>query len=138
MKNLLFCSILLLAFGCNSLKENKEAGTTDNTLKDGAYKVSSIVGTDISSDNLTLVISEDGQRISGFCGCNTYSGALNPQGSDALFSKLKTTKKYCNSGMTVENLFVKEMQNVASVSVNGNTMNMNNASGESIILVLKE
>ena len=137
MKKLLFYSILLLAFGCNSLKEKKDA-EIDSTLKDGSYSVTSIVGTDISSENLTLVISEGGQKISGFCGCNTYSGALNPQGSDALYSRLKSTKKYCDSGMTTEKLFIKEMQNVASVSVKGNTVNMNNASGESIILILKE
>ena len=84
------------------------------------------------------VISEEGQKVSGFGGCNTYSGNINPQGSETLFSRLMSTKKYCNSGLTTEKLFLKEMRNVTSVSVKGNTMNLNNASGESIILVLKE
>ena len=138
MKNLLFCSILLLAFGCNSLKENKGAGTTDNTLKDGAYKVTSIIGTDISSEKLTLVISEDGQRVSGFGGCNNYSGNINPQGSETLFSKLTSTKKYCNSGLATEKLFLKEIQNVASISTEGNTMNLNNATGDPILILTNE
>ncbi|MFT4669851.1 MAG: heat shock protein HslJ [Flavobacteriaceae bacterium] len=138
MKKLLFFSILLLAFGCNSLKEKQGAGTTDNTLKAGSYSVTSITGTDISSENLTLVISEEGQKISGFCGCNNYSGNINPQGSETLFSRLISTKIYCNSGLTTEELFLKEMRNVASVSVKENTINLKNASGGSIILVLNK
>jgi heat shock protein HslJ len=135
MKYLIFCFVLLFGFGCNSLKEKKEG---DNTLEDGSYSVISIAGTDVSSGKLTLVISEKGQKVSGFGGCNNYSGKINPQGSEALFSRLMSTKKYCNPGSTTETLFLKEMENVASVSVKGNTMNLNNAVGESIILLSTE
>ena len=132
MKNLIFCFVLLFAFGCNSLKEKKEG---DNTLEDGSYSVISIAGTDVSPEKLTLVISEKGQKVSGFGGCNNYSGNVNPQGSETLFSRLMTTKKYCNPGSTTETLFLKEMGNVASVSVIGNAMNLNNADGESILIL---
>lgn len=137
MKNLLFCSILLLAFGCNSLKEKKDADGGNN-LKDESYSVTSITGTDISSENLTLVISEGGQKVSGFCGCNTYFGVINPQGSDALFTRLSTTKMLCNNNMTTERLFLKEIKNVTAVSIEGNSMNLLNATGETIIIVSKK
>jgi len=132
MKNLIFCFVLLFAFGCNSLKEKKEGGST---LEDGSYNVTSIAGTDVSSDKLTLVISEKGQKVSGFGGCNNYSGNVNPQGSNTYFSRLSRTKKYCTDTMTTEDLFLKEMGNVASVSVIGNAMNLNNADGESILIL---
>ena len=135
MKNLLFCSILLIAFGCNSLKEKKEGG---NSLDDGSYNVTSIAGTDVSSEKLTVVISEEGKKVSGFCGCNTYFGGINPHGSATYFSSLARTKKYCTDRMTTEELFLEEMQNVASISTEGNTVNLNNTGGETIIIASKE
>jgi len=135
MKNLIFCFVLLFAFGCNSLKEKKEG---DNTLEDGSYSVISIAGTDVSPEKLTLVISEKGQKVSGFGGCNNYSGNVNPKGSDTYFSSLARTKKYCTDRMTTEDLFLKEMQSVVSISTKGNTVNLNNKAGESIIVLSTE
>ncbi|EDM44271.1 hypothetical protein SCB49_04560 [unidentified eubacterium SCB49] len=136
MKNLLICSILILTISCNTTKSKMEADTT-TTLSDGAYTVSTIRGENVSSEKLTLVVSEEGQRISGFSGCNSYFGAMNVESSDRLFSEMGATKKLCQSAMGTEKSFLNSLQTVSSITKEGSTLNLKNTNGETVIVLKK-
>lgn len=135
MKNLSFCLILILAFGCNSAKSKKDA--MYSVLKDDSYTVVSLMGNDISAEKLTMEISETDQRISGFSGCNTYFGAINSPESDVLFSGIAATKKFCATSMKTEKAFLAAVQNVIAISAKGNLINLTDGNGETTIVLKK-
>jgi len=136
MKKLLFFTLLALTFGCNSAKSKKDT-MLNSTLQDGSYKVVSVLGNDITSEMLTLDISESGKSISGFSGCNNYFGTVTNQTDGSLFSGIGATKKFCPDTMETEKSFLNEMSNVTQWESKDNTINLNDSNGDTIIVLKK-
>lgn len=136
MKKILFYTLLALTFGCNSTKTKKDTMSM-NTLQDGYYTVVSILGSDVSAENLTLDVSEAGTSISGFSGCNNYFGAIENKADGFVFSGIGATKKFCPATMKTEKSYLGEMTNVVSAASQENLVHLKNGNGETIIVLKK-
>lgn len=136
MKTLLYYSILVLTFSCNSTK-SKTDGMSTNTLQDGSYTVVSILGNDVTAEKLTLDVSEAGKSISGFSGCNRYFGSIENNAKGLLFSGVGSTKMFCQESMKTEQSYLTEMRNVTSAIAKESLIHLKNDNGETIIVLKK-
>lgn len=136
MKTLLFYSLLILTFSCNSAKTKKDAMSM-NTLQDGSYTIVSILGSDVSTEKLTLDVSEVGTSISGFSGCNNYFGTIENKTDGFVFSGIGATKKFCPATMKTEKSYLGEMANVVSATTQEDQVHLKNGNGETIIVLKK-
>lgn len=73
----------------------------------------------------TMEFDAEGQRVSGFAGCNNYFGnyTLTDQGK-VNFSELASTKKMCINSMNLEDAFLQTLDKSEWISVEGRTLNI--------------
>ena len=90
--------IIVLLFVISSCKTSQGTATNNATLElEGAFKISSLNGNDVSDKGLTFILDESTNRVSGNSGCNTYGGGyeLSETNDIISFSMIFASKKYC-------------------------------------------
>lgn len=76
-----------------------------------------------------LVIEADGGRVTGFGGCNSFSGTYTLEAGvmRIRFGQLVSTMKACVTGMDVEKAFSDVLGRVDNYSLNGDRLALNRA-----------
>lgn len=76
-----------------------------------------------------LILKGEGNRVTGFGGCNNFSGAytLDEAKLRISFGQLVSTLKACHSGMDVERAFSEVLAQVDNYSVSGDHLTLNRA-----------
>lgn len=74
-----------------------------------------------------LILKAEDGRVTGFGGCNTFSGdyTLDEARSRISFGQLISTQKACSSGMDVERKFGEVLGQVDNYSVSGDRLTLN-------------
>ena len=88
-----------------------------------------IIGTEITAD-----FAEDGQ-LSGSSGCNTYTAPYESEGENVSIGPPVTTRQFCaepEGAMEQENEYLAALQTAATYRVEGNSMNIRTADGETV------
>jgi heat shock protein HslJ len=88
-----------------------------------------IIGTEITAD-----FAEDGQ-LSGSSGCNTYTAPYESEGENVSMGLPVTTRQFCaepEGVMEQENEYLAALQTAATYRVEGNSMNIRTADGETV------
>lgn len=83
--------------------------------------------------NLTVIFDENSKRVSGFSGCNQFSGAFIIKENSITFSKLISTHMYCDETQEIENLMIKCLSNTNSFSIDENRLILKNGETELIV-----
>ena len=88
LKLLFFLPLLIFAVKMSS---------QDNfSLLEGKYKITKLNEEDISEYNLTLIIDDELNKVSGNAGCNSYRGSFSISQDDRIsFQSIFRTKKHC-------------------------------------------
>lgn len=86
----------------------------------GSYQVETLLSNDVQ--NKEYFISFDENKISGFMGCNMYSGNYTFENEKITLSGLISTKKYCENEMENENLWFKIAAEVNSFKTENNSI----------------
>ncbi|MEL7220873.1 MAG: META domain-containing protein [Bacteroidota bacterium] len=131
----LFFSLTIFVFCCGTPKsgmpqeevvengtvvEDNNAPSFDKNLHD-IWVVTTIEGQTLSADQTRPrleVFPEEG-RIAGNAGCNEIFGGCHVNGSNITFTRIGTTKKYCQEAMEMERLFIQKIQEVDSYQIKG-------------------
>jgi heat shock protein HslJ len=92
----------------------------------------------LENHSLDLSLDPASGRVTGFSGCNYLNGTYETgEENQLLFSKIATTRKFCESIGELENAFLQALEKVRSYQVSENQLELfdeNNAS----LLVLKD
>lgn len=76
-----------------------------------------------------LILRTEGARVSGFGGCNGFSGSyeLDEATSRVRFGQVASTMMACPTGMDVENAFHEVLRTADNYSLNGDHLTLNRA-----------
>ena len=72
----------------------------------------------------SLKLETEGNRASGFAGCNRFSGAFVVSGDSLHFEPLAMTRMACEKGMDVENAFANALQGTRSYRVANGSLDL--------------
>ncbi len=86
----------------------------------GSYVVEELVGVNVVEKN--YFISFENDKISGFMGCNMYSGTYKLNDENITISPLMATKKYCDNEMKNEDTWFKTVSNVSHFEMENKTI----------------
>jgi len=145
-------TIVLITKACNNSNVVSETNSTNEaemTLKGdialgdsiaiqtlnptGKYYITSLKETDTKSLNLTLNFVEGSNKVSGFSGCNHFSGTYTIKKDSIVFGKLISTKMYCEKTQNIEELVFNCLSQINSISLNKNVLIFKNEEGNSLI-----
>ena len=126
-----FCLVaVIFVSGCSA---SKKPTTTGDPLTANEWRLTELQGvtitaTIISNQDITLKFYKEGNRVSGFSGCNTFGGSYTTLAPTKLtFSQMMSTMKACATHMDLEAAYMKMLQEVDNYSVSGNTLNLHKA-----------
>jgi heat shock protein HslJ len=129
-----FFSVLLVVGlffpGCGS---SKKTAVNSFSLTDTHWRLIELMGSPIpatmtSMNEVTLQLTKEGNRVSGFSGCNTYGGSFTTSDhTNISFSQMLSTMKACPSNMDLESAFLKMLQEVDNYTIKGNVLSLNKA-----------
>jgi heat shock protein HslJ len=91
------------------------------------------VSSTLAGTQVTMTLADDG-TVSGWAGCNTYSGAYTLDGDVLTFGPLATTKMACaDDVMAQEAAFLSAMTEVAGSAIEGTQLTLVDGSGTSLL-----
>jgi len=111
----------------------KTSALTGDPLFDNQWKLIELMGKPIPSavaplQDITLKFTKDGNRVSGYSGCNNYNGGFSiPAPSRLSFAQMISTMKACMNNMEVEAEYLKMLQSVDNYAINGNILSLHKA-----------
>lgn len=82
---------------------------------------------------LNMVLTDDGKRVSGFSGCNQFSGTYSLDGDRLSVSQLASTRMACFAGMDTEQAFQKALQDVTHYQQQGAELRLLNADDDVVL-----
>ncbi|CAM3811752.1 META domain-containing protein [Flavobacterium cucumis] len=86
----------------------------------GSYSVEELMSRNVSEKE--YFISFDAKKVSGFMGCNMYSGTYEFQEASITLGPLMVTKKYCEGIMDDESLWLKVSSEISTFKLNNKTI----------------
>jgi heat shock protein HslJ len=97
-----------------------------------------IKGASLEKHSLNLSLDPTSRRINGFSGCNYLNGTYQTgEENQLLFSKIATTRKFCESIGELENAFLKALEKVRSYQMSDHQLELFDENNTSL-LVLKD
>ncbi|MDR2131265.1 MAG: META domain-containing protein [Odoribacteraceae bacterium] len=81
----------------------------------------------------TLVFADSG-RVSGFSGCNRFTGKYTVKGETITFSRVVTTHMMCVESMAFEQLFQRLLPGLAHVAVRAGELTLSDEKGKARLL----
>ena len=86
----------------------------------GSYVVEELASNDVSKKEYFISFDED--KVSGYMGCNFYSGTYKIQNNSISLSSLMATKKYCANEMENETLWLNISSTVSFFKIENKTI----------------
>jgi len=132
-------TIILLLFviglaSCGSSKKTtQEISKSDMIAK---WSVETIAGFDKPTTGLTMSLNLIENTVSGFAGCNKYSGNAVREDSKISFPLLMNTQMVCEKS-DIENAYMKALSKVHSFEIKKNILTFYNQSGKPEITFTK-
>ena len=102
----------------------------------GSYSVETLLSKDVSSKE--YFISFDEKMVSGFMGCNMYSGTYKLGKESISLGPLMATKKYCENEMENEALWFKISSEVTSFKVENQSILLFDSENKLILKATKK
>jgi len=102
----------------------------------GSYSVEELLSIDLSTKE--YFISFDENKVSGFMGCNMYSGTYKLTNENIIISPLMATKKYCENEMKNEDVWFKSVSNVSRFEIENKTIFLLDSDNKVILKATKK
>jgi heat shock protein HslJ len=125
--------ILLALAGCAGTGTTGEA---DATLTDTYWALLEVDGNSFPEYQGTrephIVFRREGERVSGFAGCNVMAGGYQATGERLRVGPLALTRMAClgAEATTMESAFVRALDDTASYRIEGSTLELRDAAGK--------
>src|SRR5690554_264912 len=130
-----YLTILLSTFtftSCGNSKEvtAMEANKETMTQISGIYYVSTIGENNHDSDELTIQFEEQSNTVSGFLGCNRFTGTYTLDGNSISFGPLATTRMMCEEANNkMEQNMLSALENTTSINIENQELSLSNSKG---------
>lgn len=130
MKNLLLLFIPLLWMGCTSTKTtNSQAEMNSSEIENVKWSLMQFDGKSVPASvdgKVTILLSKDGNNLSGSTGCNQLMGSYEIQnGLQLSFSAIGTTRMACPTPGWDEVEFTQMLETVNNYTLDGNQLSLN-------------
>lgn len=102
----------------------------------GSYSVESLLSKEIK-DKEYFISFEEG-TISGFMGCNLYSGSYELNGDSIAIGALAATRKYCQDEMDYETTWMKIASEVATYKLENKTISLFDSENKLLLKATKK
>lgn len=139
---------VVLFFSLTSEKCDKDSGSADATPASEAASKAAMMGTHWNLSTLAgqaiqlpegienpYLILPEGDRLSGFGGCNKLMGSVKLDGSAISFPGVGSTKMYCKESQAVETSFLTALRATNSFTLDGDKLTLLDKSKELATLV---
>ncbi|OUR93208.1 hypothetical protein A9Q87_05855 [Flavobacteriales bacterium 34_180_T64] len=118
-------TLILTVFFLKSCGNTKEIASTQNNksiqnmeVVSGAYEIAKIGADDIFPVELSLEFDSKTNKVSGFSGCNNFTGTYSIDGSHISVSQLITTQAFCKPKINqFERKFLEYLTNASSYKI---------------------
>ena len=102
----------------------------------GSYSVNSLLSKDISDKDYFITFEAD--KISGFMGCNLYSGTYEANDSSIAIGALAATRKYCEKEMDYETTWLNIASEVATYKLENKTLSLFDSNNKLLLKATKK
>lgn len=132
---ILFSGFLMNACGCHQKTaaydmENKLATNATNEQLSGAYTVQLLEAITVESKKITLNFNSETKTVSGFSGCNNFSGSYTENDGQLVFGTLIATEMYCKDSSKIESVFMKALSKTTTYQLNKGKLSLASKDGE--------
>jgi heat shock protein HslJ len=103
----------------------------------GKWKVIELNGLETLDINPTFEFLEDENRVAGFAGCNNYFSTYSVSGNMLKMGVAGATRKMCPE-MTVEDVFLKHLDKIASYKIEGSELHLFDAEDKLLYRAISE
>ena len=118
--------IAVIFSGCSGV--TSVVGTSWNVQKIGQR----VLEADPDKGLPTVVFDAEGNRVSGFAGCNRYSGGYSLTGNALRFGSIASTKMACDNSATEDEMMLA-LASIQKYSLEGNKLILQGADGKGIL-----
>lgn len=131
---ILFSGLLMNACGCHKKvnttdMENKITASTQNEKLSGVYTIQLLSEATVDSDKLILNFDSENKTVSGFSGCNNFSGSYKEINDNIEFENLIATEKYCNEDSKIESVFLAALSNTKTYQLKDGVLSFHSKKG---------
>lgn len=111
----------------SNMQENLDAKKTE-TLS-GKYIISNLINTEELPEDIHLIFDETTNKVSGYAGCNTFSGNYTIEGNKIKLDSFIATRMYCEDTMEIEQNLMNALQEADSFSLENMELSIKNENG---------
>jgi heat shock protein HslJ len=122
---LLLTSVLLC---CGNAKEaaNNQSHAEMKSLS-GTYKIDFIANNTELPEELSITFDETTNTVSGFSGCNNFTGKYSVNENSIKIGALATTRRFCKRFMDVEQNMLKALSEATTFTLENGVLNIHNS-----------
>ncbi|MEJ2112664.1 MAG: META domain-containing protein [Flavobacteriaceae bacterium] len=132
---ILFLSIILKSCG----NTNAVTSIQENTIQSlsGNYIITMLSGKNATNHKLTISFDGKKNQVSGFSGCNRFSGSYINEGNNISLSSMAVTRMACmGNANTIETHFLKLLQDTNKVTLENEELTLYN--NENVLLTANQ
>lgn len=126
----LLVTICTMASCCASKNDSKKDGMGNDIVK--TYAITQLFNDVVVDDNVTLTLNFKDKTLSGYSGCNNFSGSFTQENNTIKIGPLASTKKMCPD-ISSEDMLFKALANTEKINMNTGKLELANSSGESLL-----
>ena len=105
-----------------NMQDSQEARQVEKLS--GTYAITVLGNNTKLPENAHLTFDDTKNRVSGYAGCNRFSGDYSIEGKTIKFGALISTKMYCKRFMDIENDLLRSLEKVNSFSIENSTLSI--------------
>jgi len=132
MKILIILSVLISLNACRNSKTMAAKETNLMTLN-GTYHVKILNNNEVSSNNITINFNKEKNIISGFSGCNRFTGTYSLENGLLKVGPLSSTKMFCQDTHQIETEMQQALSNANDILIEDGILKL--LSDKKIILI---
>jgi len=120
-----FFSIFLTINSCGTSKQNSFMPENQSEQLSGSYIVTMLGDKDILNHKLTISFDKEKNHVSGYSGCNRFSGSFVLKEKKITFGPLASTRKMClDDANRIEHDFLTALNEVTSFALDNNGLTL--------------
>ncbi|MFD0834527.1 META domain-containing protein [Mariniflexile aquimaris] len=125
--------IFLSLFALKTCDNTQKYMDAQNTTLSGDYQINYIADLNLNDHNLTIAFDAETKQVSGFSGCNRFSGTYTVKKNTLKMGPLASTKMFCDhSKNNIETKLLELLSKVDTFKTNGDTLIL--ASNKNILI----
>ena len=117
--------IFLSLFAVKTCDNTQNYMDAQNTTLSGVYQINYIADLNLSDLNLTIAYDDETKQVSGFSGCNRFSGTYTIKKNSLKMGPLASTRMFCDdSKSNIETKLLEILSKVDTFKTNGDTLSL--------------